>query len=165
MWENGCRENGCRERDAAMDNVSCGCERRMPEMPSGPCDCDDKRSMRCDTKDKMCGESSARSTCDYRYNISHVQVSVRGTECFLNMIKELECHFKKHFSEIFAGIQVYEVSCGVFVVITRLYDKKDCDDKFEKMMNHTRNMYDKTFGRRVRRSVILSCNRARKVHY
>lgn len=165
MWE-----NGCRERDAAMDNTSCGCERRMPEMPSGPCDCDDKRSIRsgmscgCDTKDKMCGESSTRSTRDYMYHISHVQVPVRGTECFLNMIKELECHFEKHFSEIFASIQVFEIARGVFVVITRLYDKKDCYDKFEKMMNHTRNMYDKTFGRRVRRNVILSCNSARKVH-
>lgn len=195
MWENSenCMPEmpcGCGDRESRMERreMSCGCEdresrRERREMPCGcedresrmerremPCGCEDRES-RAERRETSCGcneRSGGRpavSNYNYIYSITSVQVPAGRCQCYLDMMKKMDCHFKKHHEDTYSGMQIYQNVPGTFIVIMRYYDKPECEKEYEKMMYHAQKMYHETFGRMIRRRVIVPFDRKCRVYY
>lgn len=179
IWENS--ENcmpempcGCGDREGRMGRreMPCGCEDRENRMErrETSCGCEDRenrmerREASCGCEDGRSGGRPTVSNCSYMYSITSVQVPAGRCQCYLDMMKKMDCHFKKHHDKTYSGMQIYQNVPGTFVVIMRYYDKTECEKEYEKMMHHAQKMYQETFGRMIRRRVILPFDRECRVY-
>ena len=151
MWENPCPsfENG-ESRELQEESREVACETT---------DCSEAVASSCER-----GGCSDRSVeAQYVYNVSYVQLTCRARERFSQLMREMDEYLACNYMNSFAGLQVYETSPNMFVVIERYYDNEECIKTLSDILNYMTKCYMENFGRGIRRRQILNFRMANRI--